>query len=214
VTPEEKKDTEAKSPAKKAEGEKPAAKKPAAKKPAAEKPAATKPAAKKETAKTETAEKETAKKPAASKAAAKQPAAQKSKQPAAKSEPKARAKAKPEPKQEPVAPSVRAKASYVRVAPRKARLIADQVRGLPLEDARTLLRFSARTAARDIAKLIDSAAANAENNHDLIADDLRITDITVDEGPTLRRYRPRALGRATRINKRTSHIQVALTPED
>ena len=85
---------------------------------------------------------------------------------------------------------------------------------MPLEDARTLLRFSPRTAARDIAKLIDSAAANAENNHDLIADDLRISDITVDEGPTLRRYRPRALGRATKINKRTSHIQVALTPED
>ena len=67
---------------------------------------------------------------------------------------------------------------------------------------------------QDIAKLIDSAAANAENNHDLVADDLLIADITVDEGPTLRRYRPRALGRATRINKRTSHITVALTPED
>jgi ribosomal protein L22 len=102
----------------------------------------------------------------------------------------------------------------VRVAPRKARLVADQVRGLPLEDARTLLRFSPRTASRDIAKLINSAAANAENNHDLVADDLVISQITVDEGPTLRRYRPRAQGRATRINKRTSHIRVALTPED
>ena len=69
-------------------------------------------------------------------------------------------------------PVVKARARYVRVAPRKARLIADQVRGLPLEDARTLLRFSSRGAARDIAKLIDSAAANAENNHDLVADDL------------------------------------------
>ena len=102
----------------------------------------------------------------------------------------------------------------MRVAPRKARLIADQVRGLPLEDAQTLLRFSPRSAAQDIAKLISSAAANAENNHDLVADDLVIKDISVDEGPTLRRYRPRALGRATRINKRTSHIKVALTPED
>ena len=124
---------------------------------------------------------------------------------------------RPRPPPKPAEPSdrvVRARASYVRVAPRKARLIADQVRGLPLEDARTLLRFSPRGAAQDIVKLIDSAAANAENNHDLVADDLMITDITVDEGPTLRRYRPRALGRATRINKRTSHINVALTPED
>jgi ribosomal protein L22 len=109
---------------------------------------------------------------------------------------------------------VNARASYVRIAPRKARLVANQVRGLPIEEARTLLRFSPRGAARDIAKLIDSAAANAENNHDLIADDLLVKQITVDEGPTLRRYRPRALGRATRINKRTSHIKVALTPED
>ena len=100
----------------------------------------------------------------------------------------------------------------MRVAPRKARLIADQVRGKPLEDALTTLRFSSRGAAQDILKLINSAAANAENNHDLVADDLMVADITVDEGPTLRRYRPRALGRATRINKRTSHIKVALTP--
>jgi ribosomal protein L22 len=117
-------------------------------------------------------------------------------------------------KKAPERPVVHARARYVRVAPRKARLIADQVRGLPLEDARTLLRFSARGPARDIAKLIDSAASNAENNHDLVADDLLVSDIHVDEGPTLRRYRPRALGRATRINKRTSHIAVALTPED
>ena len=114
----------------------------------------------------------------------------------------------------PERPVVNARARFVRVAPRKARLIADQVRGLPLEDAQTLLRFSSRGAAQDIAKVIDSAAANAENNHDLVADDLLVKEVRVDEGPTLRRYRPRALGRATRINKRTSHIQVALTPED
>ncbi|MFM8527998.1 MAG: 50S ribosomal protein L22 [bacterium] len=104
----------------------------------------------------------------------------------------------------------RAKASYVRIAPRKARLVADQVRGMPVPEAIALLRFSPRSAAQDIAKLVNSAASNAEHNHDLVADDLRITEITVDEGPTLRRYRPRALGRATRINKRTSHIKVAL----
>ena len=109
---------------------------------------------------------------------------------------------------------VRASSRYVRIAPRKARLIADQVRGLHIEQARALLQFSPRGAARDISKLIEAAAANAENNHDLVADDLLVKQITVDEGPTLRRYRPRALGRATRINKRTSHIKVALTPED
>jgi ribosomal protein L22 len=114
----------------------------------------------------------------------------------------------------PVRPVVNASARFVRVAPRKARLIADQVRGLPLEDAQTLLRFSPRGAARDIAKVLASAAANAENNHDLVADELLVKSVTVDEGPTLRRYRPRALGRATKINKRTSHIAVALTPEE
>jgi len=109
-------------------------------------------------------------------------------------------------------PVVRASAKYVRVAPRKARLIADQVRGMHIEQARALLQFSPRGAAEDIHKLINSAAANAENNHDLVGDEMRITTITVDEGPTLRRFRPRALGRATPINKRTSHISVALTP--
>jgi ribosomal protein L22 len=107
---------------------------------------------------------------------------------------------------------VRASARYVRSSPRKVRLVADQVRGLPIEDARALLRFSPRGAARDVAKLIDSAAANAENNHDLVADDMRIAEIHVDGGPTLRRWRPRARGRATKIDKRTSHLSVALTP--
>jgi ribosomal protein L22 len=102
----------------------------------------------------------------------------------------------------------------VRVAPRKARLIADQVRGMHIEQARALLEFSPRGAAEDIRKLIDSAAANAENNHDLIGDEMRISEITVDEGPTLRRFQPRAMGRASRINKRTCHIAVALSPEE
>ena len=111
-------------------------------------------------------------------------------------------------------PVVRASARYVRVAPRKARLVADQVRGLTVPQARTLLEFSARGASREIAKLIASAAANAENNHELMAEDLRIADIHVDEGPTLKRWRARARGRATRIEKRTSHVSVALTPTD
>jgi ribosomal protein L22 len=112
----------------------------------------------------------------------------------------------------PKAPVVRAKARYVRVAPRKARLVADQVRGMPVDQARTLLAFSSRGAARDLARLLDSAAANAEANHELIADDMRISEIYVDEGPTLKRWRARARGRATRIEKKTSHISMALTP--
>ena len=111
-------------------------------------------------------------------------------------------------------PTVRAKARYVRISARKARLVADQVRGLHIEKARALLQFSPRGAARDIQKLIESAAANAENNHDLIADEMRIAEIQVDEGPTLKRFRPRALGRATPIHKRTCHISVALQPTE
>jgi ribosomal protein L22 len=112
------------------------------------------------------------------------------------------------------APVVRAKARYVRVAPRKARLVADQIRGMPVTEARTLLEFSTRGAARDLQRLLDSAAANAEANHDLIADDLRISEVYVDEGPTLKRWRARARGRATRIDKKTSHLSVALTPTE
>jgi len=149
------------------------------------------------------------KKAAAKKAPAKKPAAKK---PAAK---KATGKKEQPEKAAPkVAPGpliVRASSRYVRIAPRKARLIADQVRGLQIEKARALLQFSPRGAAQDIGKLIDSAAANAENNHDLVAEEMTVAEITVDEGPTLRRYRPRALGRATPINKRTSHIAVALS---
>ena len=206
-------------------------KKPARKRTAAKKPAA-KPKSKETAAKgTGTAAKATSKT-----ADAKASKASTAKKPAARKAPAKKAPAKPEAKpkaaektaatktaagskratkkEAPERPVVNARARFVRVAPRKARLVADLVRGLPLEDALPLLRFSTRSAAQDIRKLIESAAANAENNHDLVADDLLIKDIHVDEGPTLRRYRPRALGRATRINKRTSHIAVALTPED
>jgi ribosomal protein L22 len=168
---------------------------------------AAKKAPRKSTAK---AGKETAPK-ATKKADAKKAASRK---PAAKSTDKSKAPAK-RPAPAPVAPPVvRASARYVRVAPRKARLIADQVRGMHIEKARALLQFSPRGAAKDIHKLIDSAASNAENNHDLIGDEMRISSITVDEGPTLRRFRPRAQGRATPIMKRTSHIAVALTPAE
>jgi large subunit ribosomal protein L22 len=118
----------------------------------------------------------------------------------------------PKPKAEPVAIApVRASAKYLRVSPRKARLVADQIRGLPIDDARSLLRFSPRGAAEELAKLLESAAANAENNHDLVADELRVAEINVDEGPTIKRFRPRARGRATPIHKRTCHVSLALT---
>lgn len=197
--------------------------KPAAKPKAKAKPkTAAKPdsAATKTTAKSDTAAKpkttakaKTAAKPkAAAKPAAKPKTPAKSK---ARAGATAKAKAKPKEPAKPVAPPVvRASARYVRTAPRKVRLVADQVRGMQIDDARSMLRFSPRGAAEDLIKLLDSAAANAENNHDLIADDLLISEIIVNEGPTLRRFRPRALGRATPINKRTSHISVALTPEE
>ena len=114
----------------------------------------------------------------------------------------------------PAKPKVRATARYLRVAPRKARLVADQVRGLRVTDAQELLDFSTRSAALDIRKLIDSAAANAENNHDLVADEMEIAEIRVDQGPTLKRWRARARGRASRIEKKTSHISVSLAPID
>jgi ribosomal protein L22 len=200
---------------------KPASKKETAAKKAETKKAAAKPASKKA---------DKAKKPAAKKEAKKAPKAKGKEKKAegkkaekaegkqtskAKKEPAKKgkaAKAKAKPKAPAAPPVVKAKARYVRIAPRKARLIADQVRGMHIEKARALLQFSPRGAAHDIHKLINSAAANAENNHDLIGDEMRVASITVDEGPTLRRFRPRAMGRATPINKRTSHIAVALTP--
>jgi ribosomal protein L22 len=180
------------------------------------KKAPAKPAAKKEGAK-KAAAKKTAPKKAAKKTAAKKEAKSAGKKETGKKEaPKQPAgkKAAPKKAKKPVAIVVRASSRYVRVAPRKARLVADQVRGLHIDQARALLQFSPRGAAHDIGKLIESAASNAENNHDLVADEMRVAEITVDEGPTLKRFRPRALGRATPIHKRTSHIAVALSPED
>jgi ribosomal protein L22 len=187
---------------------------------------AAKPAAKKEAAKKDSKAKKTPAKPASKKAdkAKKEPAKKETKSAEGKKTSKAKnepakkagkapaAKAKTKPKAPAAPPVVKASARYVRIAPRKARLIADQVRGMHIESARALLQFSPRGAAHPIHKLINSAAANAENNHDLVGDEMRVSSITVDEGPTLRRFRPRAMGRATPINKRTSHIRVALTP--
>ena|SRR5215218_1208433 len=106
---------------------------------------------------------------------------------------------------------VRAVARFVRIAPRKARLVMDHIRGRSIEDARALLTHTPRAAAVDIKKLLDSAVANAENNFELDPDDLRISRATADEGPTIKRFRPRAMGRATPIHKRTSHMTITLT---
>jgi len=109
---------------------------------------------------------------------------------------------------------VRAQAKYVRCAPRKARLVVDHIRGKSVGDARAILTHTPRAAARDVLKLLESAVANAENNHELDPDDLVIRKVYVDEGPTLKRYQPRALGRATRIRKRTSHMTIQLSPKE
>ena len=105
---------------------------------------------------------------------------------------------------------VKATAKYVRISPYKARQVADLIRGRDLEDARYITTFSPRGAARVVGKVLESAVANAENNNGLRADDLVVVNCYVDEGPTLKRWRPRAMGRATRIRKRTSHITVVL----
>jgi large subunit ribosomal protein L22 len=110
------------------------------------------------------------------------------------------------------APVVKASARYVRISARKARVVADQIRGKGYEEAEALLSFSPRGASVPILKLLRSAGANAENNDDLDVEDLKVERISVDEGPTMRRYRPRARGRATRIEKRSCHISIALTP--
>jgi large subunit ribosomal protein L22 len=106
--------------------------------------------------------------------------------------------------------SVRAEARYVRAAPRKAQLIVDQIRGRTVPEARAVLAFMTRDAARDVRKVLDSAVANAEANHGLAGDELVVTAAYVGAGPTLKRWRARARGRVGRIHKRTCHITVAL----
>jgi len=108
---------------------------------------------------------------------------------------------------------VRARARYVRSAPRKARLVMDHIRGKRVEHAQAILEHAPRAVSTDILKLLNSAIANAESAYELGADELTVLRAYVDEGPTIKRYRPRALGRATRINKRTSHMTIELTAE-
>jgi large subunit ribosomal protein L22 len=105
---------------------------------------------------------------------------------------------------------VRAQAKWVRSSARKARLVADQIRGRSVPEARTILAFSQRAIARDIERVLNSAVANAESSHNLVGDELIVSAAYADEGPTLKRWRARARGRVARIRKRTCHITVTL----
>ena len=104
----------------------------------------------------------------------------------------------------------RASVKYVRTSPRKMRRVVDLIRGQHVQEARRILRFSPLGASHDVEKLLDSAVANAERQPGVIADNLLVDRAWVDEGPTLRRFRPRAYGRATRVRKRTSHVTVVV----
>jgi ribosomal protein L22 len=194
--PAAKKPAAARKPAVKAKAEKTEAKAPAAEKPAPKKPAATKeaPAGKEAEAKSPAESKEST--------AAKEPTTP-GKQPAprvAKGAPKA-----------PRRRIVRAHARYVRTSARKARMVCGHLRGKSVQEARAILAFTPREVARDWSKLLESAVANAESNHELLEDDLIVREAYADEGPTIKRYRPRAMGRATPIRKRTSHLTITLT---
>jgi ribosomal protein L22 len=106
---------------------------------------------------------------------------------------------------------VRARARYVRTPARKARIVCVHLPGKSVAQARAILAFTPREVARDWSKLLESAVANAENNHELLEEDLIIREAYADEGPTIKRFRPRAMGRATPIRKRTSHLTITLT---
>jgi ribosomal protein L22 len=218
--PDEQSETEAKPEA--------AAKKPAEKKPAAEKESAkTEESADEQAEPTTEAKKPAAKKPAAPKkpVAAKKPATGKNEGEESKAPAKAKKAAdaeKPAPaarsaaRTQPPTPRrkvVRAQARYVRTSARKARMVCGHLRGKSVAEARAILAFTPREVARDWSKLLESAVANAENNHELIEEDLLVREAFADEGPTIKRFRPRAQGRATPIRKRTSHLTITLTPK-
>jgi ribosomal protein L22 len=184
---------------------------------AAKKPAAKKAPAKKAAAKAPAKAKKAAKKAVVAKAAApgdgeeaRQAAkAQDAAKPAKKLGRAASASVKATPRRR----VVRAQARYVRTSARKARMVCGHLRGKSIPEARAILAFTPRDVAGDWSKLLESAVANAENNHELLEDDLIIREAYADEGPTIKRFRPRAMGRATPIRKRTSHLTITLTPD-
>jgi ribosomal protein L22 len=124
------------------------------------------------------------------------------------------ASAKESAKRVPIDFTVRAHARYVRSSARKARLVCNHIRGKSVPEARALLSFAPRGVAKDWSKLLNSAVANAENNHELVGDELKVVAVYADEGPTLKRFKPRAMGRATPIHKRTSHLTIELGPKE
>ncbi len=177
--------------------EEPTAEEPTAEEPATEEPAAEEPAAE----------------GPADKPAAKKPVADERPEKSARTVPAPRRR-RPEREPDLAPPVVRAQAKYVRTSARKARLVCDHLRGKSVDDARAILAHTNRAVARDWSKLLESAVANAEQNHELVGEDLYVKVIHADEGPTIRRFRPRAMGRATKIRKRTSHLTIQLTPKD
>ena len=118
--------------------------------------------------------------------------------------------AKQETVQNEVVPSASATLKYARISSRKVKIVADLIRGKNVDEALAILKFTPRGAAADIAKVVKSAKANAENNHEMNAENLYIASIVANQGPTIKRFMPRAQGRATMIRKRTSHIEVVL----
>jgi ribosomal protein L22 len=199
-----------------AAAEKPAVKKaPAKKLPAKEtEPVAETAAEKKSPAEKAASAEKAEKKPTAAKA--EESTAAKTKEPVAPEEKKPATTARREPAGAPSGSTrkvVRAQARYVRTSARKARMVCGHLRGKSVDEARAILAFTPREVARDWSKLLESAVANAENNHELIEDDLLVREAYADEGPTIKRFRPRAQGRATPIRKRTSHLTITLTPK-
>jgi ribosomal protein L22 len=189
-------------------GEARAAKKPAAKK----EPEAKESKAKQAETGTDEPQAKAEKKPAAKKEPEQKPAETKAETKATEA---AQAEAKPAPKRvSPKAPRrrvVRAHARYVRTSARKARMVSSHLPGKTVGEARAMLEFTPREVARDWSKLLESAVANAEHNHELLEEDLIVREAYADEGPTIKRFRPRAMGRATPIHKRTSHLTITLT---
>ena len=109
---------------------------------------------------------------------------------------------------------VKATAKFLRGSTRKARLVTKAIKGMPVEEAAAILRFMPQYAAKDIARVLQSATANAENNHNLSAEDLIVFDAIADEGPTIKRFRPRAQGRAFPIHKPMTHITIVVADQE
>ena len=109
---------------------------------------------------------------------------------------------------------VKAQAKFLRGSTRKARLVTKAIKGMPVEEAAAALRFMPQYAAKDIARVLQSATANAENNHNLSAEDLVVFDAIADEGPTIKRFRPRAQGRAFPIHKPMTHITIVVADQE